>query len=154
MKNLIIISLIVLTVSLLAQETKVPQNVQTVFKKVYSNVPDVKWDKEGDNQFEAEFTLKSVKTSVVLDEKGKLEETETAIKIAELPRTIAPYVSKNFEGYEITEAAKIVDDEGNVTYEAEISDGKVRKDLLFDKDGNQLQKKADKMEAEDEEDED
>lgn len=148
-KYLVVISLFVLTVSLLAQETKVPQDVQAAFKKLYPNVTEVKWDKEGSNQFEAEFTLKGVKTSVVFDEKGELEETETAIKMDELPSTVAPYMAKNYEGYEITEAAKIVDDEGNVNYEAEISQGKVKKDLLFDKDGNHLEKKSDKTEAED-----
>ena len=153
-KYLIIISLIVLTASLLAQETIVPQNVQAAFKKLYPNVTDVKWDKEGANQFEAEFTLKGVKTSVVLDEEGEVEETETAIKTDELPPTVVPYVAKNYEGYEIMEVAKIVDDDGNVAYEAEISDGKVKKDLLFDINGNHLEKKMEKTEAEDEEDED
>lgn len=152
-KYLVIISLIVLTVSILAQEAKMPQKVQAAFKKLYPNVTDVKWDKEGTNQFEAEFSLKGVKTSVVFDDEGELEETETAIKMDELPSTVVPYVTKNYEGYEITEAAKIVDDEGNVTYETEISDGKVKQDLLFDKDGNHLEKKAAKMETEDEQDE-
>jgi len=153
-KYLVIISLIVLTASLLAQETRVPPNVQAAFKKLYPNVTDLKWDKEGADQFEAEFMLKGAKTSVVLDEKGEVEETETAIKTKELPPTVVPYVAKNYQGYEITEAAKIVDDDGNVTYEAEISEGKVKKDLLFDKDGNHLEKKMEKTEAEDEEDED
>ena len=143
-KYLVLISLSVLVVALQAQDIKVPLAVQDAFAKLYPDISEVKWGKEGANEFEAEFTRDSTRTSVVFNKDGELEETETAIRINDLPSTVAPYVSKNYPGYKISEAAKIVDDKGVVTYEAEISKETTKKDLMFDKDGNHLEKKMDK----------
>jgi hypothetical protein len=67
---------------------------------------------------------------------------------------VEPFVMKNYKDYKITEAAKIIDSKGVLTYEAEIIKGKEKKDLLFDKDGKSMVKKMEKSESEEKEDED
>ncbi|MEO8398358.1 MAG: hypothetical protein ABI550_00945 [Ignavibacteriaceae bacterium] len=153
------LAFVFLAAGLFAQDAKVPSNVKESFKKLHPKASEVKWDKEGANEFEANFKENNNSVSVVLDSEGKLVETETVMKTSELSKNIHSFISKNYKGYEITEAAKIIDANGNVSYEAEVSKGKVKKDVVFDKDGK-LMKKNDKKsedennEKEDEEDKD
>ena len=135
-----LIAMLLVSFIAFAQETKVPKAVKDSFVKLYPKITDVKWDKEGKIEFEAGFKENGTDISVVFDEKGNLKETETVIQISELPKSVAPFVEKNYTGFKITEAAKIVDAKGEVTFEAEITKGKVKKDLLFDSKGNIDQK--------------
>lgn len=117
---------------LLAQnvkETKVPSQVRNGFEKVYPNIK-ASWEKE-QGGYEASFKLKGEKTSVVLSENGTIIETETVIKVSELPAAVKAYVSQKYK-QKITEAARIVDAKGEITYEAEIKG----KDLIFDSNGH------------------
>ncbi len=148
MKKLIVLILAAaFAVTLSAQDVNVPKEVKEAFTQKYPDVTNVKWSKENREEFEAEFTLNGVKTSIVLDEEGDIEETETAVTIGDLPGNVIPYIKDNYTGYEITEAAKIVDEDGNVFYEAEISKGETSKDLLFDNAGKPVKKQK---EADDE----
>ncbi len=89
--------------------------------------------------------------SATYNKSGKLMETETEISVTELPAKINNYVKKNYKGYKITGAAKIVSSNGTMKYEAEVKDNKIQKDLMFDKSGNSLNKmKKENYEKEDE----
>lgn len=116
-----------------AQDLKtsdVPAAVKSAFEKLYPSVKDVDWEKEGAN-YEAEFDLSKVETSVVFDATGNLLETETAIAISELPKEASNYITKTHPGKKIKEAAKITAANGTVTYEAEVDES----DLIFDAGG-------------------
>lgn len=150
--KIFLIALLLVSFTVFAQETKVPKIVKDSFTKLYPKVTDVKWDKEGKTEFEAGFKENGKDVSVVFDEKGNLIETETAIQINELPKSAASFVEKNYTGFKISEAAKIISAKGEVTFEAEITKDKVKKDLLFDSKGN-IDQKDMSSENEDEEDE-
>lgn len=151
--KIFLIALLLVSFTVFAQETKVPKIVKDSFTKLYPKVTDVKWDKEGKTEFEAGFKENGKDVSVVFDEKGNLIETETAIQINELPKSAASFLEKNYTGFKISEAAKIISAKGEVTFEAEITKDKVKKDLLFDSKGN-IDQKDMSSENEDEEDED
>lgn len=151
--KIFLIALLLASFTVFAQETKVPKIVKDSFTKLYPKVTDVKWDKEGKTEFEAGFKENGKDVSVVFDEKGNLIETETAIQINELPKSAASFLEKNYTGFKISEAAKIISAKGEVTFEAEITKDKVKKDLLFDSKGN-IDQKDMSSENEDEEDED
>ena len=148
------IILMLVSFTTFAQQTETPQSVKDSFSKLYPKVADVKWDKEGKTEFEAGFKENGKDISVVFDEKGNLKETETAIQISELPKLVVPFIEKNYAGFKISEAAKIVDAKGEVTFEAEIKKDKVKKDLLFDSNGKSEKKDLNKKNENDEEDED
>ncbi|MCX6152394.1 MAG: hypothetical protein NTX22_17850 [Ignavibacteriales bacterium] len=135
--------LLVLFISgfLMAQKTSVPQKIKDSFNKLYPQVTEVKWSKEGKNEFEAGFKVNGVKTSIVLDVKGKLIETETTIQTTELPKGVEEFIKKNHPDHKITETAKIVDSKSIATYEVEITKGKQKKDLIFDNSGKLVVKK-------------
>ena len=138
--KLIITATLFFTSVISAQNIEVPKEVKKTFSKKYPNISDVKWSKENSDAFEAEFNLNGTKTSVVIKEEGNIEETESAINIKDLPQNVVPYIKDNYAGYTITETAKIVDENGNVFFEAEISKEKTSKDLLFDTKGNPVKK--------------
>lgn len=119
------------------KENDVPSAVKEAFKKQFANAKDVDWEKE-DGNYEAEFEIGEIDQSVVLDATGRTVETEIEIKVEELPSMARDYVSKYYANAKITEATKITDEKGVVTYEAEIKS----KDLLFDSNGKFLKEKA------------
>ena len=112
------------------QDKDVPVEVKTTFEKLYPNTKKIKWEKEQDH-YEASFDLNKVDHSVLFDAKGNVLETEIEIEMKDLPKGVLEYIKANYAGKKVKEAAKITDDKGVVTYEAEIKGI----DLLFDESG-------------------
>lgn len=152
-KQLIFV-LLFMSFSIFAQKSEIPDKVKSAFNKAYPNILKVKWDKENQNTYEAEFKQNNDAISVVFDSEGKILETEVSILISQLPKAIEPFILKNYKEYKISEAAKITDSKGVVTFEAEIKSGEKKKDLLFDSNGNIINKKENKQEEDKETDED
>lgn len=119
-------------------ETKVPSAVKTKFNALYPNISKVKWEEE-DGNYEANFDKGKTEMSVLISPAGQLKETEESIAYQYLPRGAGAYIKTNLPGKKITEASKITDANGKVTYEAEV-DGM---DYTFDENGNFLKKEAD-----------
>ncbi|HXC04997.1 MAG TPA: PepSY-like domain-containing protein [Bacteroidia bacterium] len=114
-------------------EAAVPASVKSKFAALYPGIKAEKWENENGN-FEAKFHQNKTEMSVLLAADGNLLETETEIKVSELPKSVTDYIAKNKPGKKIKEASKIVDTKGVMTYEAEIE----HTDLIFDKNGNFL----------------
>jgi hypothetical protein len=121
-----------------AQHSKIPAVVTSKFKTDYPNVNKVKWGTEGAN-YEAEFKLNNVETSVLYDATGKVLETETGMSVSSLLPAIVTYMNTNVKGKKISEASKIVDANGKVTYEAEAGGT----DYIFDETGNFIKTEKD-----------
>ncbi|MEO6901669.1 MAG: hypothetical protein ABI315_00780 [Bacteroidia bacterium] len=134
MKNLILITALSLGVSCAnaqkIKESEVPAPVKATLAKQFPTIEKVKWEKEGAN-YEAEFEVKEVETSALINATGNLIETEEEILVNSLPKEVAKYVSKNLSGAKIKEASKITDAKGAITYEAEVN----KADYLFDANG-------------------
>lgn len=131
----------------LAGGDEIPAVVKSKFASEFPNVKKVKWEKEKGN-YEAEFDLNKVETSVLYDASGNKLETETEIAVSSLPKSAADYISKNFADKKIREASKIVDAKNTVTYEAEV---KGVGDVIFDANGNFLKKEVEQDEDKDKE---
>ena len=147
----VVLALVVSTTAQKKNEVKVSEKAKTTFAKLYPNVKEVKWSKEGKNEYEAEFKQNGKAISLVIDAAGTLKETESEIKISDLPKSVEAFVAKNHKGWSLTEAAKIVDVKGNITFEAEISKDNSHKDLMFTKNGKPIVKKEAKEEDEEKE---
>ncbi|MBI5809134.1 MAG: hypothetical protein HZA74_12110 [Ignavibacteriales bacterium] len=153
-KSILFFTIFALVISVSAQnkkEVQVSEKAKATFAKLYPNVKEVKWGKEGKDEFEAEFKQNGTTISVVIDADGNLKETETEISKTELPKGVEEFIKLNHKGWTIAEAAKIVDSKGNTTFEAEISKDKMKKDLMFTKDGKPIVKKEIKTEKEEKE---
>ncbi len=121
------------------KEAEVPEKVKAGFASKYPNSKVEEWEKEGD-EYEAEFHLNKVEYSAVFTADGTFKELEQEIKTSELPKTVTDYCTKTFVGYKLSEAAKIMDANENVMFEAEMSKGKEHFDAIFDSQGSFLKK--------------
>ena len=115
-----------------AQKTP-PTAVVSAFNEKFQEVRGLKWDKEKNGEWEAEFKMKDVEMSANFSADGKWLETETEIKVADLPEA----VQTALKGKKVREAATIVRADGTTVYEAEVK----HQDLFFDANGKPVQGK-------------
>jgi hypothetical protein len=130
------------------KEAEVPSAVKSAFAKKYPGAKVEEWEKEN-TDYEAEFDLKKVESSAVFSADGTFKELEQEIKIAELPKAVTDYCTKNYAAYKLSEASKITETSGKVKYEAELKKGKEQFDLIFDDKGAFINKVDSGKEEED-----
>lgn len=128
-------------------ENEVPEAVKVSFVKNFPNIKSVKWSKESETEFEAEFKNGSLEHSANFDAAGTWLATETEIKKSDLPQLVQAAIKKEFDGFKIEEAEK-VEKPGGVTYEVELEKGKVTYGVDFTADGKVLKKEEKKEEGE------
>lgn len=141
-KAIIAITFLAFTGYLSAQrisEKEVPSKVKDAFAKKFPGIKVEHWQKENTN-YEAEFDFEKTEMNANFDDKGNCLETETGIKISELPSAIKTYLDKNMPNKKIKEASKISDAAGKITYEVEV--GHI--DFIFDAQGNYLSQEDNK----------
>ncbi len=114
-----------------AQKTP-PPAVVTAFNQKFTGVKELEWGLEKNGEWEAEFDQNGAEMSANFSADGKWMETETEIKVADLPAA----VQTALKGKKVKEAAKILRADGSTVYEAEVK----RKDLIFDATGKMLSK--------------
>ncbi|MEX6689727.1 PepSY-like domain-containing protein [Danxiaibacter flavus] len=135
MKRTFFVIAAMVTTSVFAQDkqTNVPVEVKNAFKKNFTGVSNIKWEKEG-GEYEVSFSKSGKQMSAVYSAGGNLKETEEVIAINELPVGIDAYVAQHYKGSKIKEAAKIKKANGEINYEAEVN----KVDVLFDSKGKFL----------------
>jgi hypothetical protein len=111
------------------KESEIPATVKESFLRLYP-AQTGKWEKEKEN-YEINFMQAGTATSVVLNEEGKIIETEMEMQVALLLPEIVKYMKDHYKGKKIKEAAKVVNARGTTMYEVGIK----KKDLLFDRMG-------------------
>ena len=136
MKNMKMIMMLaiaaVITLSACAQKmdaSKVPSVVKTSFAKDFPGTSP-NWEKETPN-YEANFKMDGKTMSALYDANGSRQESETDIKVADLPASVKDYIAQNYKGETIKEAAIITKANGEINYEAEVKG----MDVLFTKEG-------------------
>ena len=110
----------------------VPSAVKTALAKKYPDASNVTWEKENGN-YEANWGGKSGEDhSVQFTSSGNFIEIVNAIAVNQLPDMVTAYVKEHYKGAKITEAGKVTDAKGKLSYEAEVHG----KDIIFDENGN------------------
>jgi len=118
----------------------VPKNVKAAFLVKYPTVKNVKWEKEAAG-YEAEFKMNKIEMSATFSNEGLFQEVEEEINASTLPKVVNAYCIKNYPDHKLSEAAKITDASGKITYEAEMAKGKEHFDVIFDANGGFVEKK-------------
>lgn len=77
--------------------------------------------------------------SAIIQPNGSIIETETDIKITDLPAKAASYVQEHYPGKPVKEASKIINADRSVNYEARVSG----KDVIFDINGKFIKEAKD-----------
>ncbi len=137
MKKLIGLLLLstVIGASVNAQDLKssnVPGSVKSALLKKYPEAKNVSWEKEKGN-YEANWGGQSGEdNSVQFTPSAEFVEIVKAISVSELPKPVTEYVKQHYKGAKITEAGRVTDAKGKLSYEAEVN----KKDIIFDENGN------------------
>ncbi len=96
----------------------VPATVTNSFAHAFPG-SSAEWEKE-DAGFEANFEKDGKEMSAVYDANGNQQEVETEIEMKALPSGVGDYLSKNYNGVKIKEAAMIKKASGETNYEVEV----------------------------------
>ncbi len=131
------------------KESEVPTAVKSTFSKIFPKASGVKWSKESETEFEAEFKNGKSEVSANFNNAGERVVTETEIKKAELPSSVSATIKKEFAGYELEEAEKVEMPGKEMFYEVELEKGEVTYSVQIAADGKVLkkeEKKEDKKE--------
>ncbi len=125
-------------------ETDVPAAVKTKFANLYPNIKVEKWRKE-DGNYSAEFDQNKLEMCVSIDPKGNLIHTKAKIEASGLPKGVNDYVEKKYPGKKITEACKMTNAKGVITYKAEVKEVY----LVFDSKGTFIKEVKEKEKEKD-----
>ena len=129
---LVVIALLIATITF---ATEAPKAVKEAFAKKFPTAKSVKWEKENAKEYEAAFTIDGTKYSANFTNEGVWVETETEIKIADLPTVVSSAIKTKYVDWEIMGASKIETANNEVKYEADIRKGKTKKEVLVKADG-------------------
>ena len=129
------------TLSACAQ-VKAPEAAQNAFNKQFPQAKSVKWGKENDTEYEAEFKMNGQAMSANYSADGTWSETETDIKPSGLPSTVMDKVRADFKDYKMKETAKIDKPGQSGLFETELKKGDETLEILWNGQGEILSKKA------------
>jgi hypothetical protein len=115
----------------------VPKIVLDSFQLSYSGIVNAKWE-YGDGFYEVVFTKNGLEMVVDYDIYGKCEQTETEIKLSELPNAVTSYLNKKYKDFIITGASKTVTKSNILTFVVQVGKkGKIL-DITFNSEGKFL----------------
>jgi len=155
MKKIIVLLSACLLISLMGYTQKitpdkVPAPVKQAFAKKFPGATDVKYEMEK-KDYEINFKDKGVEMSANFDATGKWLETETEIKVSDLPKEVSASVAKNFAGFKISEIAKTETPDKGLIYEMDLKKDKEGFEVQFSPKGDILKKTPLKKQKEEEE---
>src|SRR5450759_676991 len=135
MKNLIILSVLLLGFTLTAGAQKVaPEPVKKAFAQKFTAAKSVKWDNESATEWEAEFTMNGKEMTASYDNSGKWLESETGITAKELPAAVTATLAKEFAGYKTGEMS-IVESPELKGFEIALTKSKTALEVVIDASG-------------------
>ena len=126
----------------------VPEKVKSAFFEKFPDVDKIKWEKEQENEWEAEFKMQGKEYSATFTSNGDWIETEREIKKSEIPDDIIAVLNKTYRDYEIDEAEMGENQQGNF-YEFEIEVGDKEYEVMIDANGKLSSKEEDEENEED-----
>lgn len=153
MKKQILILAAVIFISFSAcgqSEKDVPAPVKSGFSQKFSGATNIKWGKENDKEWEAEFKLGGRKYSANFDNAGTWVETEYQISVKEIPAAVKTALEKESAGAKI-KVSEVTETKDGKSYEFIVGKGENETELVIDNAGNVLSKEQVKEENENDE---
>ena len=130
------------------QPTKdVPAEVKTALTQKFPDATSVKWDKESDTKWEAEFTMNGVEYTASFDNTGAWMESEYEISTDDIPEAVKMTLEREYASYKVEEPEVSETTDGKV-YEFELKSGDEEMKVAIDMNGNVLKKEQGEEEDE------
>lgn len=140
--------LAVFSFSACGQNKEVPAKIKTAFEQKFPNAQKVKWDKENETEWEAEFKMNGKEFSANFSSDGEWMETEYKIEKSEIPQIVKQTLDNEFAGYKIEEAEISETTDGKV-YEFALEKDETEMEVAISPDGKVVKKEVKKEEDED-----
>ncbi|MCX6350809.1 MAG: PepSY-like domain-containing protein [Bacteroidetes bacterium] len=86
----------IIAVSCSQKKGDTPEAVTAAFNKKFADAKEVKWDKENEHEYEAEFKWDGKDVSANFSDAGEWMETESAIPYTDLPAAVASAFEKAY----------------------------------------------------------
>jgi hypothetical protein len=131
---------------------EVPVAVKSAFSQKFPDASHVKWNKENDNEWEAEFNMDGMEYSSNFTNSGTWTETEYKIKLKDIPEAVKTSLDNESAGAKIKESEVCETKEGKV-FEFVFGRGENEMELQINDAGMIIRKEPSDREQE-EEDED
>jgi len=135
----------VMVLSQACAQTNAPEKVKTAFSKKFPNSKKVKWDKENETEWEAEFKMNGEEYSANFTSDGTWKETEHEIEKSDIPATVKQTLDNKFAGYDIEEVEVSETMDGKV-YEFAMEKDETDMEVAISPDGKVVKKEVQKEE--------
>lgn len=130
-----------------------PKPVKDAFAKKFSNAKSVKWGKENDSEWEAEFKMDGSEYSANFMQDGTWKETEHEMKMNDMPSNVMEAVKTQYPDYKMSEP-EMSETAAGMVYEFELKKGAEKMEIAMDAQGKVMNKKMSDNEDKDGEDKD
>lgn len=130
-----------------------PKAVETAFQQKFPDAKKVKWEKENENEWEAEFEMNGKEYSANFLSDGTWKETEYEISLSEIPEEVMHTIDAQFPDHEVEEVELSERALGNV-YEFELESADEEVEVEITADGSSMKKTYKNEEEQEEEQED
>jgi hypothetical protein len=113
-----------------------PEAVNKAFKLKFPSATNIKWGKEGEKGWEANFKLENINMSANYLDSGAWLETETEISVSKIPDAVIDAINKSDKDYKILGGAIIERINAETIYEVDIKAGLIKKEVFYKPDGS------------------
>ncbi|KUK57978.1 MAG: Uncharacterized protein XD81_1311, partial [Bacteroidetes bacterium 38_7] len=124
----------ILSITACAQKTTAPENVVKAFSQKFPDAQSVKWNKENESEWEAEFKMDSEEYSANFSTDGVWMETEYEIEQSAIPAKVKQTLDSEFADYNI-EGAEISETSEDTVYEFALEKGEQKMEVAIAPDG-------------------
>jgi hypothetical protein len=141
-------SITLLSFSCSEKSMEVPREVTATFQQKYPSAESIEWEME-DGDYEAEFKIGGQEMSANFTKAGKWLESETEMKVSDLPAAVVASITTNFPGAKVTEAEKLDLPDASSAYEVKLEGGQ-EIEAVFSASGELLKKTIEEEDHDDE----
>jgi len=113
-----------------------PETVNKAFKQKFPNAVEIKWEKDGVQEWEANFKLEGINMTSNFNNSGEWLETETEIPASKIPDKIIMAINASYKNYKVVSGAIIERSKASTIYEVDIKSGAIKKEVLYNLDGS------------------
>jgi len=121
-----------------AKSDQTPTAVEKAFQEKYPGENDPDWRIDDHGNYECHFKKDGVKYRADFSPEGSWIETETSIKMKELPKAIRKAINRTYVLYTIAELEKVDHHSKGIFYDVEFKLKGKNKDVEFREDGTVL----------------
>lgn len=139
--KLFVVAFVAMSIGACANMQNVPDKVSKAFSQKFPNAQKVKWDKENNTEWEAEFKLNGEEYSANFSTDGVWKETEHEIEQSAIPVNVKQILDTEFAGYDIEEAEISETAEGTL-YEFELEKGESNIEVAISPEGKVVKKEV------------